>query len=313
VAAVAVVLIVAKEHGLFGCVNTSVCGKIDGSKGGTGGQGGTGGTGGTGGGGSFGIWEKGSTGTNPKTEVNVVVGSAGAAGAGASGSLGLDGSAGNTQGNTACVPCVCNYKGGNGGKGGTGGQGGKGGDGVAGTSAATVVNGTPTATLTATIPFATSVTLDNFSQRNNISGKMCNNSEIDIKNTTGSALTLPSDPAGLSIVYDLTPTTSSYSSLGTTKVTTNDANVFYNIQVGATVLNKFLYVATDNRSLPAVAITPSSKVICKGSSIDLSKTNSFDAGNIQQYEYIVFADGSNASTPYLGGTYNSSSNLLLRY
>ncbi|MFM2283044.1 MAG: hypothetical protein RL222_548, partial [Bacteroidota bacterium] len=205
---------------------------------------------------------------------------------------------GRSNGN--CNGCAAGSRcSGDGGQGGFGGNGGRGRNGANGASAVMVVNGATTASLTATIPFPSTITLDNFSQRNNISGKMCNNSEIDIKNTTGSALSLPS---GLTIVNDLTSTTSSYTLSGTTKVTTDNANTFYNIQAGATVLNKFLYTVTDNRSLPAVAITPSTKVICRGNSVTLNKTNSYDVGNIQQYEYIVFANGSNANTPIYSST-----------
>lgn len=284
--------------GTCSCVN---CDGNPGSTGATGGAGGAGGAGGFGGGGAFGIWRSNSnTGANIEL-VNVqTLGAAGAGGLGANGRPGASGGA--QTGRDCSGGCVCgNSCGGAGGAGGTGGAGGRGRDGADGVNAALVTNGTATATLTATIDLTNTVTLDNFSFRNNITGKMCNNSEIEMTKTTGSWIL----PSGLSVVKDLTSTTGSYDALpATIKVTTNSNNTFYDISNG-TLLTKFLYTAPENRSLPA--IVKSSNFICKGEAITLSTSNNYDISNIQQYEYVVFADAATAASPYQSGAYNSTS------
>jgi hypothetical protein len=278
---------------------TCVCFNDNGGNGGAGGTGASGGLGGNGGwgaGGSFGIWINSSnTGKNIQ-ELSITLGSAGTGGTGAPGQAGGTGANGASGG---CDGSACGQCAGNGGKGGDGGTGGRGRDGANGTIAQLVTDGTATSPST-TINYVSTITLDNFSQRNNISGKMCNNSEIDMTKTSGTwAL-----PAGLSLVNDLTSSTSSYTTgSNSVKVTTNSAGVFYDISNG-TVLTKFLYTATDNRTLPS--IVKGSTYICKGSSMVLSTSSSYDVGNIQQYEYIIFANGSNAGSPYSGGSYNST-------
>jgi hypothetical protein len=276
--------------------------------GGKGGTGGTGGTGGYGGGGAFGIWEKSSTGTIFKTEINITNGGAGGGGAGATGSAGIAGTAGGSGDcNSLCIgSATCA---GNGSQGGTGGTGGTGGAGAAGTSAAMVVNGTSTATLTATIPFTTTISIDNFSQRSNLSGKMCKNSEIELTRTSGSSWVIPPavTPIDLAFVNDKTSTTSSYNTSSTSiKVTTNSSNISYDISDGTTLLKKFLYVASDSRTLPQISITPASKYICLGDAIGIDKTSSYDEINIKEYEYVVFKDGADALNPYQSGSFNSN-------
>lgn len=267
------------------------CGVHAGASGGQGGQGGSGGTGGFGGGGSFGIWINNS---GPNTNlgiVNILTGSAGNGGVGASGSNGLGGNGGGTADCNSCVGK--NTCGGNGGTGGVGGTGGKGANGANGLSVAIVNNGSITNTAITAIPFISTITLDNYSERNNTMGKMCKNSEIDIQKTSGT-WTLGS---GLTLLNDLTSATSSYTtSENNIKVTSDNSNTFFDISNG-TSLSKFLYTATDNRTLPTIQITPNAKVICIGNAVSLGQSNSYDSGNILEYEYIVFEDGSDANNP----------------
>ncbi len=273
------------------------CDGFAGATGRAGGQGGAGGAGGFGAGGSFGIWRYNSNGGTPLIEeVDVTVGSAGTGGSGQNGRPGVTGG-GATSGQ--CNNCVRQRCSGNGGAAGNGGAGGRGRDGANGISAEYVVDGS-SSNLNFTIQYPSTITLDNYSQRSNISGKMCNNSEIDMSKTSGTW----SLSSGLSYVNNLTSSTSSYNnSTNTVKVTTNNYNTFFDISNG-TNLNRFLYTANENRSLPTVV--KGSTYICNGSTMALSTNNNYDVGNIQEYEYVVFADGSNANSPFSGGTYNSS-------
>ncbi|HUH75400.1 MAG TPA: T9SS type A sorting domain-containing protein [Chitinophagales bacterium] len=285
--------------GTCACVNRV---SSAGPRGGNGGAGGQGGSGAYSGGGSFGIWKYNTT-IVTEVDINIVLGNVGSGGYGGSGGSGASGLFGQSRTNNGGA---CTTSSGSSGNGGRGGDGGRGRDGANGYRAAMVSDGIVTSTLTSTIPFPSKLIIDNFSNRNNVSGIICKNSEIDLVKLTSS--NLGSLPAGLSFVNNRTNTTTSYTSTSSqSKVTTNASNVFYDINLGVNLLKNFLYVADVNRTLPAISFFPVSKEICKGSSILIGKTNSYDVSNIQEYEYVVFQDGSDALTPYASGTYNSTS------
>lgn len=309
-----------KGGGGGGRQNCTFCDNGPGSSGGgggSGGQGGSGGTGGFGAGGSFGIYLNNSTTGSNIIDVNISVSaivSGGAGGIGGAGGYGGIGGCGDgvrcneseTAGNSVTGGRICNScevgVGGRGGSGGKGGNGGNGQVGASGRSQQMVNNGALTIPST-TINYPSTVTLDNHTNRSNNMGKMCNNSEIDMVKTSGTW----SLPSGLTFVNDLSSSSSSYNtSINSVKVTTNSNNAFFDISNGSN-LPRFLYVSSENRSLPSIQITPSSKVICTGNTITLNKTNSYDASNIVQYEYIVYTDGSNANTPLYTSTSSSYS------
>jgi hypothetical protein len=280
--------------GKVACIN---CDGFTGGSGGSGGDGGGGGAGGYGGGGSFAIWRNNSNTSANVQEVNIALGAGGVGGNGAAGRPGAGGVGGASGTCNGCVNKRCS---GSGGSGGTGGAGGRGRDGANGPTAKVIIDGVASAPSTAINYFST-VTIDNFSQRSSLSGKMCNNSEIELTKTSGTWAALP---AGLSFVNDNTNASTSFTTASPSiKVTTNNTNTFYDINNG-TLLTKFLYVATDNRNLPSINL--SSSYICKGSNLTISSTNNYDLSNIMQTEYVVFANASTAATPYSSGLYNSS-------
>lgn len=289
------------------CVLTS-CSGFTGGAGGKGGDGGSGGTGGYGGGGAFGIWQKNSnTGAN-LTEVNIS--SVGNAGSGGSGAVGSGGNAGVDPGSNNSCNSTCVYGNrcsGKGGKGGTGGQGGKGGDGAVGLAAKYVVDGTASNPTAVTINYPNKITVDFFSGRNNITGRACRYSEIDLTTTLSPSWIMPS---GLSIVNDQKDPSyggggySSYStSSSSIKVTTDNSNVFYDLQAASGAANTqknglFIVnpVSPSDRTLPVISNAVSE--ICDGGTVNLSiSSGSWDGANIQEREWKVYDSALVTSSP----------------
>ena len=269
------------------CATCFDCGGNSGGTGATGGGGGLAGSGGFGGGGVFGIWiHNSNTGKNIQ-EINCTLGSSGLGGDGASGQLGallvsIDN--GNTGGG-----CVCgNPQGGSGGDGGAGGNGGRGRDGANGTTAQIVTDGaTSTPGTSYTNASNANITLDNATKRNNIQGKMCRYSQIDMAaGTLGAGWVLP---GGLSFL-DTTSFGASYTNAqSTVSVTTDNANSFFNIGVNSGTLASYLYTVTDARTLPVINPTlPTDLRLCDGVSQSFTITSSYDVANIQERQWMLY-------------------------
>ena len=255
-----------------------------GSGGGGGGGSGSGGIGGQGGGSTFGIYVYSSNGD--LTGNTILSGTAGAAGIGGAGGAGGAGGSGNSS-NTYQGGGQINY-GGAGGNGSAGGAGGKGGDGSAGISAQVYTSGVGSTSPTASIPNPTTLTI-NYTRGNAdnyIPGKSCINSETEL-----TAASVASGnwvlPTGVTLVNDLNASTSSYTLSSTAiRITASTAGV-KDLTVNGGLYKNYLNVASDARTLPV--IVKSASVILVGATIDLSVTNSYDAGSILEYEWLVYA------------------------
>lgn len=286
------------------------CGDCSGNRGGDGGQGGAAGlagTGGFGGGGVFGIWRYSSSTGVTLTEVNISLGSIGNGGDGAAGQA-ADNSGrdpGSKGSSGVCALDACTAVPGNGGTGGLASDGGRGRDGANGVSFHMVVNGNGTTpgNPSSTINTPNNITADYYSDRNNVTGRACRNSEITVSTTFGSPNWIL--PSGLSLVNDQRDPSygggsySSYSTGNSTiKVTSDNASTFYDLQAASGAANTFkngLYIVPDARTLPSIATAVYE--ICDGGDVTVSVTNSWEPANIQQREWLVYDNDLSVYTP----------------
>jgi hypothetical protein len=338
-----------KGGGGGGRQSGSVCDDGPGSGGGgggSGGQGGLGGPGGLGGGGCFGIYRHNSLTGSSISQVNISVSQAAQGGAGGEGGDGGDGGRGGcgaggnncstSGGNSLCnngghcgTGRVCgNCEVGAGGQGGRGGNGGKGGTGQPGALGRsdhmiTDTGSPPNTNPSQSITNPTNVTVDFATKRNNITGRACINSEIDLM-----AQSLSSGNwsfSGLGFV-DTTSFGPSYLPNETIiKVTTNSSG-YYNLGANGGTLQNFLYVVPDSRTLPVIIpASPTVLEFCDGASQTFTVSNSYDPSNIQQREWrlfkrsgtdgqtLTYVDGSNTSAFSYTFTSSDKDSFLVRY
>lgn len=295
-----------------------------GSSGGGGGGGGGAGAGAGGGGGSFGVfvWAGGNGGNIIDSKITT-----GAYGAGGTGGNGVSGGSGGGASGVGNGGSDAN-RGGAGGSGSGGGKGGNGGSGAIGVKLALAnQSGTaPAISLTntggslsvnsststgGTINNPATVTLLSGTVRNNMPGKYCINSEIDMTKSGGNWGNFPQ--GGLNLVEDLNSGSTSYG-VGSSpvKVYTTTGGAF-DISVNGGTLSQFLTVAPGtefNRTVPVIAASPTS-ICTTGSGIALSvSSGSFDASNIMEREWKIYLDGTPPGTSsfnYNGSTVTSIS------
>jgi len=129
--------------------------------------------------------------------------------------------------------------------------------------------------------------------RSNIPGKACINSEINVSKGTGS-WTLPS---GLTVVNDLTASTSSFADPATAaiRITTNTAGI-YDLAINTGTYYDFLTVSNEPRTLPV--ISPATSSICVDGAVELTVSASYD--NPLEYEWLVYT--SSPSSPTFSST-----------
>jgi hypothetical protein len=200
-----------------------------------------------------------------------------------------NGNAGGSSG--VCVGNACSATPGAGGRGGIGSAGGRGQDAANGLSFHMVVNGNGTTpgnpSIAVTNASNANVTLDNATKRNNIQGKMCRFSQIDMAaGTLGAGWVLP---GGLSFL-DTTSFGASYlTSQSTVSITTDNANTLYDIGVNSGTLENFLYTVTDARTLPVINPTlPTDLRLCDGVSQSFTISSSYDVANIQERQWMLY-------------------------
>jgi hypothetical protein len=291
------------ERGCDGCSFICTCGCVKnagngGSGGGKGGEGGEGGLGGWGGGGSFAIYRVNSSTGASLSSLQLSTGTAGAGGDGG------DGGAGGTGGAGGAARSACSGDRGTsgaGGKGGDGGVGGKGQTGAVGTSFWMVTDGTGQNDYTGItdggiLPNTTNFNIEFSEDRNNIAGYACPYSEIKLtSNTITTGWDISS--GALSLVNDLSPTSSSYNLLLDDTIlvyNTVTSNTFHRVDLNSDVYRNFLFTvakwSTTNITRVAVpVITPSKDSVCTvGGSASFSVSGSYDASNILQREWVVY-------------------------
>lgn len=271
------------------------CGGNKGGAGGKGGNGGLGGDGGYGGGGAFGIYATGG-GSGTVIDCNLNPGNAGAGGngaAGQNGDSGITGANGETGGN--CV-CTSNPSGGKGGNGGNGGAGGRGRDGATGLQTGLVQNNSAVVNQNGT-------TVPNTYDPVTVAQlKGCTNSEV-LVSFTGGTLD-PGSMGGATIINDLNPTTSSYTtntspvavyftSTGDRDVVVSGVNYKNFIHIDSTRIVPASFNTTQNNA----AVT----TICEGTTLNMS--TSFTG---TEFEWTIVS-GTTGSAPSGGSTTNATS------
>lgn len=271
----------------FFCIDGTGSG---GGGGGGGGQGGAFGTGGWGGGGTFAIYLFNATGTRNNVTLNSGAAASGGTGGtggtgGAGGNGGLGGGGNNTNETGGCSLTggrVCGNSevgaGGRGGNGGNGGNAGSGGAGAAGVSSSVqLVSGSSSANNVA-------AGITQIITNQPLAG--CTNSEILITKDGG---TWGLTGTG-AFIQDLNASTSSYSNASASAIVSYTSIGAQSININGTPYGGFIMI-NSNRALPTFDASMSN-TICEGNSFTMNTPTSG-----VQYEWVIFPDAGNTSTP----------------